>query len=127
MLAAEGAVKNSWFEEERGSVRLIFVKVHGVMRSGTNYLAWMLKNNFVGVEPLSLILGWKHGPFRLDQAALGLEAWEDPRVVGEFGRFPAELHATLTEARPLIEAATRDFERGQMRYAVICKHPCEWF
>jgi hypothetical protein len=106
---------------------MTFVKVHGAMRSGTNYLAWMLRNNFHEVQPLSIVLGWKHGPLQRDRAALDPRCWEDPRVVAAFDRFDADVRRALDDSRPLIEAATHSFETGMIRYAVACKDPRAWF
>ena len=99
---------------------MTFVKVHGAMRSGTNHLAWMLRNNFRDVQPLSIVLGWKHGPLRRDRAALDPRCWEDPRVVAAFDRFDADVRCALDGSRPLIEAATQAFEAETIRYAVAC-------
>jgi hypothetical protein len=106
---------------------MTFVKVHGAMRSGTNHLAWMMRYNFRQVQPLSIVLGWKHGPLRRDRAAFDPRSWEDPRVVAAFGRFDADVRRALDGARPLIEAATQAFETETIRYVVACKHPRAWF
>jgi hypothetical protein len=39
------------------------IKVHGLQRSGTNYLAALLDANFEGVRALVNEGGWKHGPY----------------------------------------------------------------
>jgi hypothetical protein len=128
--SAKWALRHLGLEVHRvrtGCGAMTFVKVHGAMRSGTNYLAWMLRNNFREVQPLSIVLGWKHGPLRRDRAALDPRCWEDPRVVAAFDRFDADVRRELDSRRPLIEAATQAFETGTIRYAVACKHPRAWF
>jgi hypothetical protein len=62
--AYRDALLSLYWRSRRRCGAMTFVKVHGAMRSGTNYLAWMLRNNFCEVQPLSIVLGWKHGPLR---------------------------------------------------------------
>lgn len=37
------------------------IKIHGLQRSGTNYIAHMLNENFIDVRCLINLAGWKHG------------------------------------------------------------------
>jgi hypothetical protein len=39
------------------------VKIHGLQRSGTNYLAHLIANNFEDTKLLVNVAGWKHGPY----------------------------------------------------------------
>jgi len=43
---------------------IIYIKIYGIQRTGTNYSEWLLKNNFSDVDVLKhgCMLGWKHGP-----------------------------------------------------------------
>lgn len=40
-----------------------YVKIHGLQRSGTNWLAFLIKENFENVKVLINEGGWKHGPY----------------------------------------------------------------
>lgn len=40
-----------------------YVKVHGLQRSGTNYLAKLINDNFKNTRALVNAGGWKHGPY----------------------------------------------------------------
>ena len=105
---------------------VMFVKIHGPMRSSTNYLHWTIQRNFVSAVPLSLILGWKHGPFRLDSAALDPTYWEDPRIVRRLIKQGGRLPPLLESAEAKFLAAKNAFESGDLRYVVIAKHPVDW-
>jgi len=41
---------------------MIYIKIWGLKRSGTNYLRWLLEENFRDTKVLMDIFGWKHGP-----------------------------------------------------------------
>jgi hypothetical protein len=41
--------------------RVNYVKIHGLQRSGTNYLAYLVNENFKNTEILVNAGGWKHG------------------------------------------------------------------
>lgn len=104
----------------------MFVKIHGPMRSGTNYLHWTVQHNYVNAVPLSLILGWKHGPFQLDSAALDPTTWEDPRIIRRLMRLWGRLPPLLESAEATFLAARDAFESGDLRYVVTAKHPVDW-
>jgi hypothetical protein len=40
-----------------------FIKIYGIQRTGTNYIEWLLNNNFSDCHVLleDNVLGWKHG------------------------------------------------------------------
>lgn len=40
-----------------------YIKIHGLQRSGTNYLAGLVDDNFQNVRSLSNVGGWKHGHY----------------------------------------------------------------
>lgn len=40
-----------------------YIKIHGLQRSGTNYLSHLINENFHGVKVLVNLGGWKHGHY----------------------------------------------------------------
>lgn len=52
------------------------VKIHGLMRSGTNFLEFLLRNNF-SIEPLIDYPVWKHGPIKEDLQVPHLIVYKD--------------------------------------------------
>ena len=42
-----------------------YIKIHGLQRSGTNYLTYLLRASFKKLEVLVNAGGWKHGPYSL--------------------------------------------------------------
>lgn len=40
-----------------------YIKVHGLQRSGTNYLGHLIEENFENTKSLMNVGGWKHGPY----------------------------------------------------------------
>ena len=58
-----------------------YIKIHGLQRSGTNYLTYLLKRN-IGAEVLVNAGGWKHGhycaPWVLDQEVHVVVMTKDP-------------------------------------------------
>lgn len=52
------------------------VKIHGLMRSGTNFLEFLLRNNFP-IEPLVDEPVWKHGPIKEDLQMPHLIVYKD--------------------------------------------------
>ena len=63
------------------------VRIAGLMRSGTNLLTWVLRNNFTGLRTATMLLGWKHGPIHRDRRALTLDDYVDPRHRDDIHRF----------------------------------------
>lgn len=59
-----------------------YVKIHGLQRTGTNYLAMLLKENLKDTEPLVNVGGWKHGhycaPWVLNQEVHVLTITKNP-------------------------------------------------
>jgi hypothetical protein len=59
-----------------------YVKVHGLQRAGTNYLAHLVNENFLNVQSLVNVGGWKHGhycaPWTLGQEVHILIATKNP-------------------------------------------------
>ncbi|TFG79605.1 MAG: hypothetical protein E4H19_16265 [Chromatiales bacterium] len=66
------------------------IRIVGLMRSGTNLLTWMLRQNFVAVSTATMLLGWKHGPIIRDRLALSIDDYVDPRYRGELHRFVSD-------------------------------------
>lgn len=44
-----------------------FIKMYGLQRSGTNYLTYLINNNFKNTKVLVNIGGWKHGHYNLPE------------------------------------------------------------
>jgi len=40
-----------------------YIKIHGLQRSGTNYISHLMNENFHGVKALVNVGGWKHGHY----------------------------------------------------------------
>jgi hypothetical protein len=40
-----------------------YIKIHGLQRSGTNYLSHLINENFENAKALVNLGGWKHGPY----------------------------------------------------------------
>jgi len=53
------------------------VKIHGLMRSGTNFLEFLILRNF-GVSPLVNEPVWKHGPINKDLKANTIIIFKEP-------------------------------------------------
>lgn len=88
----------------------IYIKIHGLMRTGTNYLELLLQKNFENVKVLCNELGWKHGPI-LDAADWSEEnkrLWNDYR------------------AHWLTRSLRRATRNGAIWYCVMVKEPYSW-
>jgi hypothetical protein len=105
------------------------IRIAGLMRSGTNLLAWVLRHNFAEVGTASTLLGWKHGPIYRSLAELDLEHFVDPRYRGELRAFvrdrPAEW-ARLRESA-LYRAAARAQREQSFGVALAVRDPRRWF
>jgi len=102
-----------------------FIKLYGIERSGTNYLAWLLNENFLDVRVLNNLLGWKHGTQPLDETAANPELWADPRwmarTVNPYWNQPSALADHVTNE---MTAAVRD---RTIRIVAIVKNPYAWY
>ena len=58
---------------------MTYVRIVGLMRSGSNLLTWMLRHNFTAVRTATMLLGWKHGAIYRDKAVLSVDDYVDPR------------------------------------------------
>jgi len=99
---------------------MIYIKQYGAKRSGTNYTRWLLQENFHGVQVLSEVLGWKHGPHpdTIDwSGADWIDASHGP--------------AAQAEKRRLLAMVTDDLRRaaasGELRYVATVKNPYAWW
>ncbi len=105
------------------------VRIAGLMRSGTNLLTWMLRQNFTGLRTATMLLGWKHGPIYRDRVALGPGEYVDPRYVGELQRFMREQPAAwagLTGSGFYRDAVTAQ-RRQDFAVALAVRDPEDWY
>lgn len=88
-------------------------------RSGTNYTRWLIENNFVNVQPLSEVLGWKHGPHP-DNIDWTGASWADSFHI------QAE-----SERQALVAMVTQDMRKAvadnKIRYTITTKNPYAWW
>lgn len=105
------------------------IRIAGLLRSGSNLLTWMLRNNFAGAETVTMLLGWKHGPIYRDKAVLDIADYVDPRFVGgiqAFVRDHPERWAALT-ASPLYRAAAEAQRNQSFAVALAVRDPALWY
>jgi hypothetical protein len=99
------------------------------MRSGTNLLTWMLRQNFAGVGTATMLLGWKHGPIYRDRAVLGVDEYVDPRyrdaIRGFVRDHPAEW-ARVTSS-PMYAAAAAAQRDHSFAVALAVRNPALWY
>jgi len=99
---------------------MIYIKQYGAKRSGTNYTRWLLQENFPGVQVLSEVLGWKHGPHpgTIDwTGADWIDVSHGPAAQAEKQRLLAMVTDDLRSA-----AAS-----GELRYVATVKNPYAWW
>ncbi len=88
-------------------------------RSGTNYTRWLIQNNFINIQPLSEILGWKHGPHP-DNIDWTGKSWADP--------FHTQAER---ERQALMVMVTDDIREAvvseSIRYTITTKNPYAWW
>jgi len=105
------------------------VRIAGMMRSGSNLLTWMLRQNFAGLRTATMLLGWKHGPIYRDRATLGPGEFVDPRYGSELQRYMREQPAAwagLTASAFYREAAAA--QRAQdYAVALAVRDPERWY
>ncbi len=105
------------------------IRIAGLMRSGTNLLTWMLRQNFTGVATATMLLGWKHGPVYRDRAALGVDDYVDPRyrdyIRGFVRERPAEWARVV--ASPLYQAAAAQQRDQSFAVALAVRDPALWY
>lgn len=99
------------------------VKIYGLERTGTNYLEWLLKNNFVGLLVLTNELGWKHGdPEKYFSGLIenGTCYVEKPDVKAHFcGRSFRD--------PMVVEWTVRLITKSRMFCVIMVKNPYSWY
>lgn len=99
------------------------------MRSGTNLLTWVLRENFAGVQTATMLLGWKHGPIFRDRAELTPDDFVDPRYRGgmhDFMRDHPEQWARVLSS-PLYRAAAAGQREQTFGVALAVRDPALWY
>lgn len=101
-----------------------FVKVQGLERSGTNYLAWLVRRNFAKAKVLVNATGWKHAriPAMIDWSG---EGWEDPAL--DSASRHRRIADDLEELRPHLDRLKSEIRAHRLRYVVVCKNPVSWY
>lgn len=105
------------------------IRIAGLLRSGSNLMTWMLRNNFESAETVTMLLGWKHGPIYRHKAALTIADYVDPRFVGgieNFVRDHPERWAVLL-ASPLYQAAVEAQRTQSFAVALAVRDPAHWY
>lgn len=91
----------------------VFVKVHGLQRTGSNYLVWLLEHNTRDVVVLVNELGWKHGPV-LDK----LVRWGRDELRQHWDEYREEL---------VTEDLKKAHREGVLRYVFTVRNPFSWW
>lgn len=100
-----------------------FIKLFGLERSGTNYLEWLIRENFLDTKVLVDETGWKHGRIPECVSWDGSD-WSDPRWNEDKRRgFVERRRARLGELMPKLMDTV---ESGEMLYCMIRKNPYSW-
>lgn len=97
---------------------MTYAKVWGLKRSGTNFLCWLLEENFNDIEVLTEVGGWKHGfkPKEVDWTGL---SWVD----SERGDRRQGMNMAKNRMTPEIRDA---FETGAVLDLFAVKDPYAW-
>ena len=105
------------------------VRIAGLMRSGSNLLTWMLRNNFDSVGTATMLMGWKHGPLFRGRPALSLEDFVDPRYrenISAFVRDHPDHWERMTESE-FYQAAIRQQADDSFAVALAVRDPAVWY
>lgn len=108
---------------------LAIIRIAGLMRSGSNLLTWMLRNNFEGLATVTMLLGWKHGPIFREAAELPPESFVDPRYrqsIADFRRDNPQHWARML-ASPLYQAAAAAQREQSFGVALAVREPALWY
>lgn len=92
---------------------VIWAKIWGLKRSGTNYLRWILEHDLRGVLPVSDIGGWKHGipgPLTRDEQRW----WPEGR--------PEDRPPVADRLSEILAAEAS----GTLRHLLCVRHPLAW-
>ncbi len=99
------------------------------MRSGSNLLTWMLRQNFADVHTATMLLGWKHGPVFRDRDTLSIDDYVDPRFRDGIRNFvrdhPADWARVM--ASPLFRAAAEQQRTQDFGVALAVRDPGLWY
>lgn len=95
-----------------------YVKQYGTKRSGTNYAKAFIEANYPDVCVVANVLGWKHGPFKIDTDYAGL-SW-----LGDWGRPNADLISA--KSKPIVEAIVNQYETDRLLYLLVIRNPYRW-
>ena len=105
------------------------VRIAGLMRSGSNLLTWMLRNNFESVGTATMLLGWKHGPLHRGKHELTLDDFVDPRYCENIRAFVhdhPERWERMTEGE-FFQAAARQLAADAYAVALAVRDPAVWY
>jgi hypothetical protein len=113
---------------ERGSFVAI-IRIAGLLRSGSNLMTWMLRNNFESAHTVTMLLGWKHGPIHRHKSVLSIEDYVDPRFIDGIVNFvrdhPAQWAAAT--ATPLFREAAEAQRNQTFAVALAVRDPALWY
>lgn len=102
---------------------MVYIKLYGLQRTGTNYIQWLIENNFDDVKVLVNELGWKHGvPSDITWDGIG---WSSP-VSGTAERKKDE-KKLLNKISPIIDDIKEKHEKNRIYYVFCVKHPYSWW
>lgn len=93
---------------------MIYIKQYGLKRSGTNYLRYLIEENFKDVKVLVDILGWKHG-------------YPSQSVTTNWKNWYPEWQPDKNPATPeLIEEIKQSVREGRYWHLLMVKDPFAW-
>jgi len=107
----------------------MLIRIAGLMRSGSNLLTWMLRQNFADVQTATMLLGWKHGPIVRDRSVLSIDDFVDPRYRDGIRNFvrdrPAEWARVTASA--LFRVAAAEQRAQTFGVALAVRDPGLWY
>ncbi len=105
------------------------IRIAGLMRSGSNLLTWMLRNNFSAVGTVTMLLGWKHGPIHRDKRQLTLDDLVDPRYRENIRNFVSKNpdRWLQLEKSDLYQAAKHQQAEQSYSVALAVRDPAAWY
>lgn len=108
---------------------MTYLRIAGLMRSGSNLLTWVLRHNFEDVRTATMLLGWKHGPILRDRAELALDDYVDPRYRSELHRFVREqpVHWARLTASDYYRGAAEAQRTQSFGVALAVRDPETWY
>lgn len=108
---------------------MTLVRIAGLMRSGSNLLTWMLRQNFADVQTATMLLGWKHGPIVRDRQALSIDDFVDPRFRDGIRNFVRDRPADWARVTgsELFRAAAEAQRAQTFGVALAVRDPGLWY